>query len=199
MPSTNAAGSRSIVYRLPSAKFAIVALVACGLGVAVWSVLDPRILPFTAACVVAAWVTWFMWILPSVTVSDDDIHVVNPFRVGTVPLRSVTSVTGGESLILKTPSGSIRASAAGGRGGSPMTLKANDYRSQLGPMGSNGLDPERGEGDTPATRIARTIRRRIKTLTPRGEDRVATFRVNGLTLLVGAVAALVACALVLIP
>lgn len=155
-----------IIYRLGMAWRVLIGAIAGVVVTIVATVFDPRLLPFLAFVVAAAWVAIVVWVLPQVRVRADGIVVTNPFRIGTIPYAAMTSVTGGESFIVKTENGSIRASAGGGTGGSPTMLRVDANQTIVGPLGANRLDVNRGEGDTPATRIARTVRRRIETMTP---------------------------------
>ncbi|WP_375384764.1 hypothetical protein [uncultured Microbacterium sp.] len=158
-------------YRLPSARaVAIVAVLAVIASViAAVFVPSPDLPALIPVMMLAGWVAWMLFSVPLIRLSPTEVVVRNSLHSVTIPLTAITEVTGGRRLTIRTIDGRtyIPAAAAGPGtsflGGAMRRTQA--YGSSIVPV--RNVDDLRLDSEllqTPATTIARMIRKRVDDL-----------------------------------
>ena len=154
-----------MTYRLAWARTGAYLLGGAAIAAVVCALLWPSFLPFTVFVCAFAWLAALAWSFPKLRLNDGAIIVRNPFSTTTIPFAAVTHVTGGNRLEIESRGG-VKVVAAAVPGGGNFTMaatrKVNTYGAFLDPVTSvDNLRIDAGEPDTPSTRIADIIRRRV--------------------------------------
>lgn len=159
--------SELLVYRNRWSRLAAILLLSVCIAAVAASLWDTRILPFAFLSCALAWFAALAWVLPFVRLDEDGVVVRNAFSTVTIPYDAVTGVTGGSRLEIEARGGlKVVADAVPGRGNFTINAvrKRDTYGAFFIPVTSvNDLRIDVGEGDTPADRVAQTLRRRVAT------------------------------------
>lgn len=162
----------AFVYRLASGRIAVVvcALTAAVAIVATILTSSPDTQLLIPVAIFAGWSAGVLWAYPFIRVTDSEVVVRNTFHSRVIPLIDIAVVTGGRRLTITTFDGRKSVPVAAPGGGLFLMgaiRQVNTYGSSIVPVTRvDSLRMDSEQEQTPATVIARVIRRRIDLLTP---------------------------------